>query len=104
MSEHKSNPKRKRNQADDFYEAMPGVMRDYYYRELDAENLTDREMDENVNASGQAEEVSRQAKMTAMITIALTILVAIAMAALFIKGINVIKSSAPVPSSTTSQY
>jgi hypothetical protein len=79
--------------SNEFYESMPGVMNDFYrrYDEYEAqENL--KEADQPMI---QTEHMGRQAKTTAIITIILTIIVALAMAMLFIKGVEVIRHLAP---------
>ncbi len=75
---------------DEFYESMPGVMNDYYYRR-DEEN----DNFDEAQSTNQTRHMGREAKTTAIITILLTIVVAIAMGLLFIKGIDLIKNMTP---------
>lgn len=89
--------KRPADGEDNFYEAMPGVMNDYYYGDMTG----DTEDFERTSEDRQIEHMSRQAKTTAIITITLAVAMAMVLAVLFFKGIDVIKNIGP--STTQSQ-
>lgn len=99
MADKRTDSKRPERRRDsEFYESMPGFMDNYYYREYEDDADFERRRDDMPN---QTEQMSRQAKTTAIITIVLTIIVAVAMALLFIKGIGVIKNMAPSTSGSS---
>ena len=74
MAKHKSD--------DDFFEVVPGA----YIDEFRGDEFTDDET-----------KAERDARFTAIVTIVLTIFVAIAMGVLFLKGVDTIKSSVQQP-------
>ena len=87
----------KKRDQDMFYEAMPATADQYRYAPDDTydepepspQELTDRER-----------LTVDDTKMTAIVTLILTALVALGLALLFLRGLETIKSAAPVPNSS----
>ena len=72
-----ANPNKNPNEPDDFYEAMPATYQNDF------------------------PEITDESKVTAVITLILVVLVALAMGLLFLRGLDTVKSSVPAQNDTS---